>query len=402
MSKSSGPDRAAIAKRIAMKINKKMQKRVVAPLDEVPNVYYLRRPSGIMRLDLDTGGGLPSATAHCISGPDGAGKSLLLTRYMVQQQRFYGAKSWLQLAAVEHPIDHFRLRNVGLSVAVPVDRIEQEQENRRRLKRPALTKDEVNELRTQVGIVELIHGNDMETTLETILSTLEWCTHEGEYPNIIGVDSWSALSPKDTLDKGMDEHQKRAAHASLTTTFFQRYFPLVTQLSERPAETTLILTQQVRANNEKANAPPFMQKFLPDFKTQGAYALKHGKCFDILVTNGKRTKEGGEDEGAKQVKTKTMKWELQKAKAGSHEGTYGEVTIDFSKKDPFDTFRNLLTVGVSSGVLQESNGKITWKTRELKQPFEALLKSLMDDPALDYSLRQDILQTKGIDCRYFT
>ena len=400
------PSRAAVAAKVALSINKHYGRTVVAPADNVPNVYYLRRPSGIMQLDIDTGGGLPSATVHMISGPDGGGKTLLLYRYMAQQQRYYGNDTWLQLAAVEHPVDHFRLRDTGVHVAVPLERIEQEQANRKSLKMPQLTKAEIAELRTKVGTFDLIHGNDMEDTLDMVLDTVSRCRKHGVYPNIIGIDSFTALTPRDLLTKDLDEAGKRGAHASCATRFFGKYFPLVTQLDDHPADVTLLLTQQVRANPDKATAVGPAAKYLPDWAVAGSWAAKHGKCFDIVVSTGSRTKSDGEDGRGRQLLAKQMKWELLKAKAGSHEGIRGEVAIDFSESPPINDERSVLVAGIKYGLLVESNGTITWKkpgeaeATVNRVPFEAFLKSLRTSDDLNYSLRQAILAHCGISCRY--
>lgn len=52
---------------------------VITPIEEVPNSYFLRRPSGIMALDVDTGGGLPAGGLCYVSGPDNclAGTTLI-------------------------------------------------------------------------------------------------------------------------------------------------------------------------------------------------------------------------------------------------------------------------------------------------------------------------------------
>ena len=399
--------RAEVAEAVAASLNKHFDRRVIAPVSQVPNVYYLRRPSGIMQLDVDTAGGLPSATVHCISGPDSGGKTELLYRYMAQQQKYYGANCWLQLAAVEHPIDHFRLRRTGVIVAVPDDRIEQEQEQRKLLKRPLLTKDQVKELKRQVGTFELIHGNDMEDTLDAVLGTITRCRKMGVYPNIIGIDSLSAMAPRDTIGKDLDEHAARAAHANCATKFFQKYFPLVTQLDNNPCDTTMIVTQQVRANSAKASAPSFMQKFLPDYMVTGAHAVKHGKCFDIMVTTGAKEKEKGAGDDQKQLITKMMKWELVKAKAGSHEGVYGEVTFDFRAPAKIDYERTVLMAGLKYGVLRDTGGgKITWLRDKMayggieKMSHTDFLVALKTDPKLDYAVRMDILSSIDIDCRY--
>lgn len=393
--------RAEVAKQVAAGLNTHYGKRVIATAAEVPNVYYLRRPSGIMQLDIDTGGGLPSALVHCISGPDGGGKTLLLYRYMAQQQKYYKQNCWNVLSAIEHPVDHFRLNRNGLRVAIPQTRIEMEVEQRKKLHRPPFTKEQIAGFKEQIGAFDLIHGETQEDTFQAILDLVTRCKKHGVYPNIIGLDSISAMTPKDSLQKEMDEHEKQAAHAMNVTKFFARYFPLVTQIdSDAPVDTTFICTQQVRSNKAKAEAASFMQKFLPDYKVAGAWALKHGKCFDILVTSGKKEKESDEG-GSKSVARRMMRWELTKAKAGSHEGIQGEVQLDFTTNLAIDDETSVLLAGIRYGVLREAGKSLEWPDRKLKLTRAEFHAKLQADYLFDYDLRQAILEVNDISCAYF-
>lgn len=391
-----------VAAAIAAKMNTRFGKRVIAPAAEVRNVYYLRRPSGIMQLDIDTAGGLPSALVHCISGPDSGGKTLLLYRYMSQQQRYYGKDSWLVLAPVEHPLDHFRLNRQGVRVAIPKDRIEQEVANRKRLFMPAFTKEQIAGFSMQIGEFQVLHGETQEDTFQAMIDLLTYAKSMGRYPNIIGLDSVSAMTPKDSLDKDFDQNQKQAVHAANVQRFFAKYFPLTTQLDGNPVDTTFLMTQQVRANKAKAEAPSYLQKFLPDYAVTGAHALKHGKCFDIMVTPGKKEKEDeAEDKGGrKNVAKRAMRWELVKAKAGSHEGIFGEVQLDFSAEDIVDDASTVVVAGVKYGILREAGKTLEWPSK-FKGTRAELHTKIREDLSFDYALRSAILETRDISCAYF-
>ena len=52
--------------------------------------YLLRRPTGILSLDLAMAGGWPAAAPNVLVGPDGVGKDYLLWRTMAEAQRTYG------------------------------------------------------------------------------------------------------------------------------------------------------------------------------------------------------------------------------------------------------------------------------------------------------------------------
>lgn len=114
-----GESKQARARAVMAKINSQHKKVVIATADQVPNTYYLRRPSGIYDLDEQCAGGLPAGSVAYISGPEGAGKSYLLTEYFINQQRIHGENTALALCPRESKLDYFDLRRRGLVIAIP-------------------------------------------------------------------------------------------------------------------------------------------------------------------------------------------------------------------------------------------------------------------------------------------
>jgi len=331
----SGTGTAADKKKLlaqkAAAINKSFKKTVIATADKVKNPYFLRHPTGIMELDVDLAGGFPAGVSY-ISGPDGAGKSHLLYRTMAMHQRLYGEKAAIALAAVEAPIDHFFLRKLGVIIAVPDEVIEEKNEWRKSRGLPGFTKDEVKELKRQVGTFWDITGATMEQTLMAVIEILsdETLRQADNQFGIIGIDSVNALIPKSWMEADLDEEARRAAHASCITRFFAQYYPLSTSLEGDAMHTSIIFTQQVRANAAKANAQAHIAKWLPDYApAPGAYAAKHGKLIDIMIWPGQKKKEANDTGGKKETVQKTLGWELLKGKAGTHEGKTGEVAFEF-------------------------------------------------------------------------
>ena len=387
------------------KLNKAFKHTVIALADEVPYMYGLRRPSGITQLDIDTAGGLPASSVCCISGPDGAGKSDLLLRYMAWQQRLHGNKTCLALAHVEHQFDHIKARRLGLKIKVPEEHIEQEQILRKYRGIPLLTKDEVKDMRTEVGTFFIIPPADMETMLQLVIEIMRSRDFQ-----MVGVDSISAMIPADFDNKDMDEEAKRGAHAMNLKKFYLKYYNLGS--IDEPVWTTLIMTQQVTANDSKSSAPSFMQKFLPDFVSKGGHAGRHGKLIDIMLTNGGKVKVDGEKlsgDGKKEKVTtgKLVKWELTKAKAGTHEGIRGEVEFEFNTPGNIDYARTAFVAGIRYGVLKEQQGLVTWMRNgephpEVQRiPFKAFLDGLRNNVQLDIDIRMAIMDAAGVDhCRY--
>jgi RecA/RadA recombinase len=409
-------EKKALLARKAAAINKSFGKTVVATADKVKNPYFVRRPTGIMELDIDMAGGFPPGVSF-ISGPDGSGKSHLLYRTMAMHQRLYGERSAIALAAVESPIDHLFMRKLGVIIAVPDDVIEEKNNWRKEMGLPPFTKDEIKDMKRQIGSFWDVTGATMEQTLMTVIDILgDKSLREADNQfGIVGIDSLNALIPQAWQATDLDENAQRAAHAACLTRFFAQYYPLSTALDGDQIYTSILFTQQVRSNPAKSTAPSHIAKFLPDYTTIGAYAGKHGKLIDVMLTNGAKKKDKREEGANAKAETnqKTLCWELTKGKAGTHEGKTGEVAFEFGTEDYIDLQRTVLVSGMKHGVLLEKNGLLSHMGHVQKDspvredlriknmPADALIKRMKDDVAFEYMLRRDVLAANKIECRYF-
>lgn len=403
-------DKKKLLAQKAAAINKHFKKTVIATADKAKNPFFLRHPTGIMELDVDLAGGFPPGVSM-ISGPDGVGKTHLLYRTMAMHQRIYGEKSAIALAAVESPIDHFFMRKLGVMIAVPDEVIEERNQWRKDRGLPPYTKDEIKDLKKQVGTFWDITGANMEQTLQAVLEIVSDPTirQTDNQFGIIGIDSLNALIPQALADVELDEHGRMAAHASCATRFFAQLYPHLTSLEGDPLYTSIIFTQQVRANSQKGSAPSHIAKYLPDYApAAGAYAAKHGKLIDILLYPGQKKKGENEAGGKKETLQKTLGWELIKGKAGTHEGKTGEVPFDFGTEDFIDLQRTVITSGLRHGVFLEQSGLFTLvnpatgKESEIIQriPMTNLIDQMRADVDFELEVRREILAAVNIACRY--
>lgn len=411
---SPADKKKAIAQKVAA-INKSFKKTVVATADKVANPFFVRRPTGIMDMDVDLAGGFPPGVSM-ISGPDGVGKSHLLYRTMAMHQRIYGERAAIALAAVESPIDHFFMRKLGVIIAVPDEAIEERNAWRKRNGLAPFTKDEVKELKRQVGTFLDITGVNMEDTLMVVQDLLEddRFRHPDNQFGIIAVDSLNALIPKAWAAVDIDEEKRRGAHAIAIQTFFAQTYPIWTALDRPPLFTSLLFTQQVRANPAKAKGGP-MAAFMPDAApAMGSYAARHGKLIDIQLYTGGKMKEKLSDDERKgrtakaETAQKVLGWEITKGKAGTHEGITGEVVFDFEMEDYIDLPRTVYVAGVRSGVFQERNGLITFVSPTTGQdsdiiknvPAQDFIQQMREQPELEMEMRREILTANNVQCRY--
>lgn len=382
------------------KTNDSAKRTVIAFAEDVPNAYMLRRPTGILELDRDLAGGFPAGTLNVISGPEGAGKTMLMYRTMAMQQRIFGDACMLGLAPIESRVDHFFMRMCGVKVAVPDAIIDQRQDELSRLQLPLLSKDEIKGLKHKVGEFVLTNESTMEGTLDQVLRMVE-----ANIFQVIGIDSFSASQPgaEATVDSLGDSFQQGAA-ASVLTRFQKRLSPCFAGLDKDANMTTLLGICQVRANRERSHASPFMQKFIAPYTPSIPYAIRHCMTVSLLVYPGEKIKEGGK-KGKKEQVGKVLKWRTEKGRAGLHEGIMGEVDYEFD--GGVDTIASVFSCALSAGILVEKGGIFSAVSHrgemiyENLGPADTVRKLLEEDVELEMRIRMEVLRAAEKSCVYW-
>lgn len=374
------------------------ERRYIAPADEVPNVYMLRRPSGLMELDIDLGGGWPAGGLSIVSGPDNSGKTWLVLKTMAYQQKIYGHACRLAYALTEGAFPFDVAARAGLQLSLPDEMLDQAQEWRRLRGLPFFTDQElISSFKTEVGKVYIIRGETGERVLKTMID----CVHTKAF-SLIACDSLNGLQPSIDADKELTDNEKMAAHAAMVGKFLKKYVPLTTGLNGSNT-TTVLFTQQVRANMERSNMNPAIQKYIKPWATAGAWASRHYKLIDLHVWSGSVIKKGA----PKVAVAKEFKWLIDKGKAGTHDNKNGEATFYYSLGGT-DDIGELITSGIKRGVIA-LRGKQTVVRRpdtgEVLEDFTApnqkvMRKMLENDFDYELALRREILTQAGIQCLY--
>jgi len=381
---------------------------VITPIEDVPNSYFLRRPSGIMPIDIDTGGGLPAGGLCYISGPEQAGKTFLLYKYMAMQQRLLGERCAIAYGVSEGPPDHWFMRKAGVKVAIPESMIEEKNKDLKAHGEPGFTKAQLADLRAQVGHIEVVR----QATGEKLLDAIIECVHTKAF-DLVCLDSVSALMSESESKKDLDENPQMAAVATSMTRFFQHYLAMTTGFHGEN-ETTVIFTAQARSNKKKSEAAAHFAKYMKDWTTTGAWAARHGKLIDITVWGGGKEKEEvlllGDDgkQHAKRVATgKDICWEITKGKAGTHDGITGEVA--FSYETLTDDYRTIVIEGMKHGCIFEKSGLLTVLRKATGEPYEGmtdlagvdrLIELMKEDFEVELFVRREVLASAGIRCTY--
>jgi len=377
-------------------------RRLVVRADEAPNPYYLRRPTGIIDLDIDIGGGWPAGGCCMVSGPDNAGKTWLVLKTMAYQQKLHGSSCRLAYAVTEGSFPFDQAINAGMKVKVPDDMIEQWQEWRRLRNIPLFTNEEIQaQFKQEVGEVYILRGYTGEELLQVIIEAVRTNGF-----SCVACDSIAGLAPAGDSAKVMDERDQMSAQALMMTKFFRKYSPITTGINGTNL-TTLLFTQQVRANMERSNAPSNMQKYLKLWAITGAWSSKHFKLIDLIVWNGKTLRRGGEESEGKEAIGKMLKWEVEKGKAGTHDNKGGEAAFYYGLHGTDDT-GELIASGIRRGVIQPlSRGVVVVRPdtgevlNDFKAPSQKALRRMIElDFDFELALRREVLTAANIQCLY--
>ena len=393
---------------LKQRANKDAQRpNLIVFAEELASPNFLRRPTGITQIDVDLGGGWPAGAVNYLSGPENSGKTWLLYKTYAMHQRLYGPNSSIAHGQVEGPLDYFFLRNVcGYRVAIPINLIEEHQEHRKARKVPLLTKAEVKELNTGIGEFTII----LPTTMEELLDWISEFVQKG-LAHIIGVDSIAAAMPSaEAVLNTLGDYPQQGAHATLMKRFLHHFYPMVSG-SRGLNETTLIFINQVVHNRDKANAAPFMQKFIKDWKPAGAPAAKHGKSIDLQIWSGaklKDKKKSGDDDKAAVI-GKELNWEVVKGKLGTHDNIFGKNDFYYAEDTMLQNLKSVMVAGMKYGVLQEQGGKWTLLNADSHTPvagldgiegFDIFIELMRKDKDIEFTVRREILAGAGVACRY--
>jgi RecA/RadA recombinase len=398
-------ERLAAAKAAADKINKEFKGEIVVAAEDAHGKSFLRRPSGIMQLDIDTGGGLPAGSFNTISGPNNAGKSTILYYYFAEHQRLYGEEAYCALILSEGNVDYDQARRCGWVIPYPEEVIAGKQQARRELGVPDFTDEELADLRRSVGVNHIVYGL---STAEEMLDVAEKLLATNLY-GIIGLDSYEGLMPNAEASlESLEDHPQQAARATAIGRFLQHYGPI----KRNPLHfTTFIMTCQIRFNRKKQEAQTFMQKYLKDWAEVVPDVVKHWRTIAItLWASGKEKEKGGKDEKgekmAAEVVGKNVHWEIAKGKDGTHDNIMGSTTYWYDPRC-FDLQRTVIQAGLRYGVIREVEGLLTlYKNGEPHEYLanisgpETFVQALLEEPEAEWDARHTILHAIGKDCLY--
>ena len=386
--------------------------------EEVEGRMDLRRPSGIVSLDINIGGGLPAGGLSQIDGVDGVGKNLLMNYFFSENQRIHGDKSNIAMVCLESNYDKLFGRTCGVQVSLSPYELDAEQRRRAVDGLPPLTKEDKAFLTSQVGNFHIFRGSASEKLLEGVVNAVAANTYQ-----LIGIDSWDAMLTMAEENKELEDNAKVADASNVQTRWMKKIFGALSpskicpECFDRPLtfkpfgnnnyaykcakcgwsgkhpymwenETTLIGIKQVRANLNKVGM------HAREFKVGGSWALRHGKLVDIELRRGESILGPSKEKIGKEIN-----WEITKGKAGTHEGKKGMYTFYFSPPE-IDIVADMVNYCVGEEIIKNMGSKVGYVFTGSQEyqlgKRDEIAKSVEDNQQMQRELRLAMLRHAGL------
>lgn len=343
---AKGPTRGERAAAIMEFVNTKMKGHAQLKLASEYVLPFMtkRLPTGLLSLDVELGGGFPAGGVSQIVGPKNSGKSYLAWQVIRQQQFYKGDDLMVLLAMTEMRADRTQAKRAGVAISLGDEDIAELESARVEQGLPKFTKEELVELRREVGTIHEVHGDSAEKLFDVVLRAVK----DNAY-HIIIIDSFgSIMSAAENEVKSLDEKTFGGASAPISQ-FLKHLTSLLTMDdgTGMARDVCILGINQVRDAIGNPNL---------DYKSPGGRALEHAKFVDLLVTSGRQV--GIEEQlytpdGTKKRWTQTGKevsWKIEKGKAGIHEGARGSYIFDF-RTAAGDFYMDTLVAGVRHDII---------------------------------------------------
>jgi len=349
--------------------------------------YYLRRPSGLIDLDIATGGGLPAGGLVELIGPEGSCKSWLLNQYLKRQQEIFAADFAGAVAMTEMHYDKLFGKMHGFRVAYSDSEIARMESVEDR----SFTAEEMASLRDEIGTFHTVFADSAESLYDAILDMLL-----PDLYNILGIDSWGSLMTSAEAKKGMRD-KTRGGSAKVNAEFIRRYTAIMMGVGGgTPVSTTVVGINQMRDSMDPKKL----------YEIQGGWALKHGKFVAIKLQPGPaiwRNAAGEIETGASESKSKREKvgkviyWAITKGKAGCHDGPSGEFWYFYATG--VDTVRALMVAAEKCAAVNASGAWFDFDGLKV-QGRNKFIDALRDDPVRQEKLEAEVFRAHNITPKY--
>lgn len=360
--------------------------------------YLLRRPTGIISIDIAMAGGWPASAPAVLVGPDGAGKDYLLWRTAAETQRLYGEEFCMAVYFTEFKPDKLYMKDYcGLQIALSDKELLELDMARQTVGYAGLTSDEIDHYKHQIGEFIPILGVSADNGFDMLRAFIERNICQIVAVNSIGFMQTEA---KEKVEAFEEFAQQRNEAALLSKAMPKFAMDLNAGAIDGGAnETSIILVNQVRSKDSGgAKMPGRIPQEKDGYKTAAnSWALKHGKAIELFLHNGPKIVD---DEDKTFVLGRKKQWELTKGKLGTHEGIKGE--FSYFHEEGADIAGDLLNTARSLGIIP-GGGWIKYTDSRFGftvQGEDKAISLLNRSPELMDHLRQACFQAAGVVYRH--
>jgi len=373
-------------------------KAEVTLASDMTSPYILRRPTGILGLDIALGGGLHASGGVEIHGEESVGKTHLAYRVASMLQKNYGQQANVLIFSTEIKPDKGFARKSGVQVAYSEAEIEQYDKLRRDRGMPSFSSEELDDLRLQTGEVVVLCSSTADVGLDGVVDALR----DNVFQLVI-IESMGAFLTPDMDEKDIGE-RVYGGSSIVVTNFQNKIYPLF--MMSRPdgstLETTLIGVNQARATMDAGKYAPKTRQ------AAGAFAWKHGQLASIMLSKSGKIRHGE----AGPVVGREVSWLLTKGKAGTHDGKSGKYDYYHVKAgDPVfwkdyeaewmggvDVVREAVGVGVGMGIIELAGSWATFGDLKV-QGQDKLAMTIAKEPELQEKLWRLCMDKAGLVVR---
>lgn len=371
-----------------------------------------RLPTGILTLDVELHGGFPAGGVSQIAGPKNSTKSWIAWQVIRQQQHFKGNKFRALLAMTEMRADRGQARLAGVTIALGKTEIDGLEMARISHGKPAFTQEEREEMMKEIGEIHELHADSGETFYDAILDAVRRDAYD-----LILIDSFGSILTAAEAEGETLADKHRGGSAKINSDFLRILNSLLT-MSYKDPETGKLRTRDVciiGINQVRDNMNSQTSKWQP-FITTGGRALEHAKFVDLWVFSTTQKWEKDKYTGADVMVGKDIRWEIQKGKAGIHEGAHGRYFYDF-RMGTADLYDDMVTAGIQGGVIELSGAWLSLSDPDDKallvkeQGRGNFIQRIFEDVnannaagtpenSLFNLVRDEVIKRNGIDVRY--
>jgi archaellum biogenesis ATPase FlaH len=268
---------------------------------ELKTCDNLRRPTGILPLDISIGGGIPAGRISIISGKAGIGKDFLSYKIIAELQKNYGKKSRILISSFGDIIDDKLLKLSGAS-------------------------KDIGEF------LILDYPTDSKSPTEELLNLITEAVASKKFQLII----INELGSEFTSDQGI------ATRAKLLDHFLSKYLITMRQTSiDEPNTTSLLFLSQIRVK---------LSGYMSHYESVGGEHLRHAKSLEIFLYDGSYI--GSPPKG------KSITFKIVKGKHGCHDGISGKYNFFYDKG--VDKALTAFEYLVDEGLITIENKKIAF------------------------------------------